>query len=93
MARVVWHRYANGQTFCGGQWYTTGAAPCEVRERENMASLNNLPECERADVLAAAVLIGGSPCSFKGSASWATLPDDQVRYPYRRVSDGVVVGA
>jgi len=80
---IVWHEYRRykldgvdaSETFCGGRWYVTGEAPCEIADSEAAQELRNLPACEvdDGDVAAAAMLLGRpglSVCRTKGRASW-----------------------
>lgn len=70
---VVLHRYQDGKTLCGGQWYPTGDSPCEVAEANHVEGLRSLPPCEQADSDVAARLLGipkFSRCWTRDRASW-----------------------
>lgn len=64
------------ETFCGGEWHTTGRAPCELQDADDAAALDLSASCavDAADIEAAKELLGLSPrvtvCRFKGRASW-----------------------
>ena len=81
---VVLHRYDERGTLCGGRWYRTGEAPCEVSEQTMARSLDELPPCEASDedIAAAAALLGlprASRCWTRNHASW----DDLILSPER----------
>jgi hypothetical protein len=65
-------------TFCSGHWYPTGEAPCEVLDKTAAHDLDDLPECERADVIAAASLLGTTRCRFKPRGSWTSAGDGDI---------------
>lgn len=86
--RVIWHEHrarpgipsmgipSDDQTLCGGQWYVTGEAPCEIEDAQAAADMRELPGCEvdDADIAAMRELLavpeGATICRFKGRASW-----------------------
>lgn len=81
---VVLHRYqpgsggVQGSTLCGGRWYKTGEAPCEVAEQTMARSLDELPPCEASDedIAAAAALLGlprASRCWTRDCESWENI--------------------
>jgi hypothetical protein len=72
-------RYGRKVTLCGGAWYTTGDAPCEVLKAERDKALQSMPPCADPDDEAVIALLNWDRCWTRDGMSGEIDPADVIK--------------